>query len=108
MIDINDERFWDILFEEACVEGPQANRIKKRLMEIDSDGWIPLTPKQLPEDKESVLWCDDDGVMMIGVLFKDYYLDFGVAEAENYNQFIYDPIAWMRLPKRYRKKKETK
>ena len=33
-IDIDDERFWDILFEEACVEGKQAERIKTELEKI--------------------------------------------------------------------------
>ena len=33
-IDIDDERFWDILFDEACVEGKQAERIKTELEKI--------------------------------------------------------------------------
>lgn len=34
LIDIDDERFWDILFDEACVEGKQAERIKTELKKI--------------------------------------------------------------------------
>lgn len=34
LIDIEDERFWDILFDEACVEGNQAERIKNELEKI--------------------------------------------------------------------------
>lgn len=34
LIDIDDERFWDILFDEACVEGKQAERIKNELEKI--------------------------------------------------------------------------
>ncbi len=34
LIDIDDERFWDILFDEACVEGKQAERIKNELESI--------------------------------------------------------------------------
>lgn len=34
LIDIDDERFWDILFDEACVEGKQAERIKTELEKI--------------------------------------------------------------------------
>ena len=34
LIDIDDERFWDILFDEACVEGNQAERIKTELEKI--------------------------------------------------------------------------
>ena len=36
LVDIDDERFWDILFDEACVEGSQAERIKKELENIVS------------------------------------------------------------------------
>ena len=32
-ISVEDERLWDILFEEACVEGEQARRIYNRLKE---------------------------------------------------------------------------
>ena len=32
-IPVYDERLWDILFEEACVEGEQARRIYNRLKE---------------------------------------------------------------------------
>ncbi len=32
-IPVDDERLWDILFEEACVEGEQARRIYNRLKE---------------------------------------------------------------------------
>ena len=32
-IPVEDERLWDILFEEACVEGGQARRIYNRLKE---------------------------------------------------------------------------
>ena len=34
LISIKDERFWDILFHEACVEGEQAGRIEKELEQI--------------------------------------------------------------------------
>ena len=34
LIDINNEKFWDILFDEACVEGQQAERIEKSLKAI--------------------------------------------------------------------------
>ena len=36
LIDIDDERFWDVLFDEACVEGKQAERIKTELEKIVS------------------------------------------------------------------------
>ncbi len=34
LINIDDERFWDILFDEACVEENQAERIKNKLEKI--------------------------------------------------------------------------
>lgn len=34
LIDISNEKFWDILFDEACVEGQQAKRIEEELMKI--------------------------------------------------------------------------
>lgn len=33
-ISVDDRRLWDILFEEACVEGEQAKRIYDRLKKI--------------------------------------------------------------------------
>ena len=34
LIDISNEKFWDILFDEACVEGQQAKRIETALKQI--------------------------------------------------------------------------
>ena len=36
-ISIKDDRLWDILFDEACVEGKQAERIQKELEQISVD-----------------------------------------------------------------------
>ena len=33
-INIKDDRFWQILFDEACVEGKQAERIQNELEQI--------------------------------------------------------------------------
>ena len=45
LINIKDERFWKILFDEACVEGNQAERIEKELEQIIVEPvrgqWIP-------------------------------------------------------------------
>lgn len=54
MINIDDNRLWEILFEEACVEGAQAKRICDRLKETIADGWIPAD-ERLPEEGEKVL-----------------------------------------------------
>lgn len=34
LIDVSDDRFWQILFDEACVEGQQADRINDELEDI--------------------------------------------------------------------------
>ena len=67
----------------------------------ENDGWIPVE-ERLPEEDESVLCCSDDERMMIGVLHKEYYVDFGITVAENYNQIMHDVIAWQPLPEPYR------
>lgn len=36
LIDISNEKFWDILFDEACVEGQQAERIEAVLKTIST------------------------------------------------------------------------
>ena len=36
LIDISNDKFWDILFDEACVEGQQAKRIEKALKAIST------------------------------------------------------------------------
>ena len=71
--------------------------IRKRM----NDGWISVEDG-LPEDGKSVLCCSDDERMMIGVLHKEYYVDFGITVAENYNQIMNDVIAWQPLPEPYR------
>ena len=54
MINIDDNRLWEILFEEACVEGKQAKRIYDRLKKTVANGWIPAD-ERLPEEGEKVL-----------------------------------------------------
>lgn len=49
MISIDDDRLWNILFEEACVEGKQAERIHNRLKEICSEPYKP--PVESAEEK---------------------------------------------------------
>ena len=34
LVDIKSEKFWDVLFDEACVEGSQAERIENDLNKI--------------------------------------------------------------------------
>lgn len=76
--------------------------IRKHMADApENDGWISVEDG-LPEDGKSVLCCSDDERMMIGVLHKEYYVDFGIAVAENYNQIMNDVIAWQPLPEPYR------
>ena len=50
LINIKDERFWKILFDEACVEGNQAERIEKELEQITVE---PVHGEWI--EKESIL-----------------------------------------------------
>lgn len=66
LVNIKDERFWQILFDEACVEGQQAERIEKELKKITvepaadvpdiyvGNKWIPVS-ERLPEVEKEVL-----------------------------------------------------
>lgn len=70
-ISINDERLWQILFDEACVEGEQEKRIYDELKEICmgdiwrnmNDSWIPVY-ESLPENaKQKGALCPKYHVM---------------------------------------------
>lgn len=92
--------------EHAVTETILLEKIEKIIRKHMDDapengGWIPVE-ERLPEDGKSVLCCSDDERMMIGVLHKEYYVDFGIAVAENYNQIMHDVIAWQPLPESYR------
>lgn len=50
LIDIDDERFWNILFDEACVEGKQAERIKTELEKI-----VAFDTEKVVEQLDNVL-----------------------------------------------------
>ena len=99
MIKIDEERLWKILFNEACVEGQQAERIYNELKEIDSDRWIPVEDR-LPEPNTSVLCCFNNGE--IDLMWQDW-------ERKQKNGLIYGDfegntikvIAWCPLPEPY-------
>lgn len=116
-INIQDERLWDILFEEACVEGEQANRIEERLKEIcvfstEDDEWIPVERKDdrwtletvLPEENQQV-WITiefDNGERVVReAVFKDRSFCYK-------NHIIRDLItkAWRRFPTPYQPKEK--
>lgn len=56
LIDIDDERFWDILFDEACVEGQQATRIRNELEKI-----IAYDVEKVVQQLEEMSFEDDCG-----------------------------------------------
>lgn len=48
LVNIKDERFWKIFFDEACIEGTQNERIYKKLealAELEKNPWIPCDQK---------------------------------------------------------------
>ena len=99
-ISIDDERLWDILFEEACVEGQQAERIHKRLEEICGDRWIPVDPENIPDAE--VLCCDEYGEELIGYLSNT--AEGWVCESDEC--VMYYVVAWKPKPDPYRKEGE--
>ena len=59
LINIDDERFWDILFDEACVEGKQAERIKTELEKIvafDTEKVIEQL-EEMKNNKDCQVYC---------------------------------------------------
>jgi hypothetical protein len=52
-INLEDDRLWEILFDEACVEGGQAERIQKELEKIAIDE-KEITRKPMQEILENL------------------------------------------------------
>lgn len=115
LVDIDNDKFWDILFYEACVEGNQAKRIEKELNKIANDCWIPFTDRAadpeerevygcdmilscpLPEEDEEILVTYKNGYVGLDTFLRDgyeLYLDSGAA-------FITEAIAWKPKPAGY-------
>lgn len=61
--------------------------------------WIPCCEDSLPD--EEVLCCDRYGEQMIGMVFEDEASDSGFS-AESNECYMYDCVAWMSLPERYK------
>ena len=99
--EINEESFPLELLGEGDTRFITVSLVEDIIRKHMNDGWI-LVEKRLPEDGKSVLCCSDDERMMIGVLHKEYYVDFGITVAENYNQIMHDVIAWQPMPEPYR------
>ena len=99
--EINEASFPLELLGEGDTRFITVSLVEEIIRKHMNDGWISVEDG-LPEDGKSVLCCSDDERMMIGVLHKEYYVDFGIAVAENYNQIMNDVIAWQPLPEPYR------
>lgn len=108
-ISIDDERLWQILFDEACVEGQQADRIYKQLKEICGDGWIPAEdgmPKEKYQKNKVWITIETEKGNRATVMG---YEDCGKFHFSNGNEIKkYKVIAWKpyTYPKPYRKDEE--
>ena len=109
---LKDENFWKILFEEACVEGKQAERIEERLRNevFTNDGWIPAE-KELPEehtciDEETGYYGRSDDVLCSA--YDDYtgeyetWIDYTIdGQWQTHDWYEGEPLAWQPLPSPY-------
>lgn len=103
-ISIDDERLWQILFDEACVEGQQADRIYKQLKGICGDGWIPCSermpekPKENPEFENKKL-----EIYLVSIHGTKYsFRAFWNGESFTDGWTKVDVLAWRPLPEPYR------
>jgi DNA modification methylase len=97
LVDIDNDKFWDILFDEAYVEGNQAERIEKELNKITTNGWIPISSGNLPYIYTQVLCCNDSGEVMVGRISWDEDSEDFVAWGRigAYNDWMPQVVAWM-------------
>lgn len=70
---LKDDHFWGILFEEACVEGKQAERIEQRMREeiLENDGWI-LVDEPPKKDYITVFAVDKHDYYFVAVYDKEH------------------------------------
>ena len=109
LIDIDNEKFWDILFDEACVEGKQAERIEKELNKIivankDNNGWIPCSKELPPQPKENPLFENKPlELYLVSLNSTDYpWRAFWNGKCFSDGWSRVEPIAWQPLPKPYK------
>lgn len=117
LVNIKDERFWQILFDEACVEGQQAERIEKELKKITVEPvrgkWIPCS-ERLPEV------CDDAEIELListheaypEVLFEESGFALYYPKTKSFHSVYGNRLeiteivtAWQYLPEPYIRKK---
>lgn len=95
-IRIDDDRLWKILYEEACVEGQQAERIHNELKEICGDGWIPCSERMPEKEYDTVLCVTDTNHYFVGVYNREFGFRTGDIDADG------NVIAWHPLPEPYK------
>lgn len=112
-INIDDERLWQILFDEACVEGKQAERIYAELRKISKDSWISCE-ERLPERtfdekmndsyKQYLVFIDSIDGWNIDIAVHDLWSDKKWRETRDCCE-IENVIAWRPLPEPCRPEK---
>lgn len=101
---LQDDKFWDILFEEACVEGKQAERIEQRMREeiIEKDGWIPVDDRDhMPDAGEHVLVSIGTGTNPEKAFLSEDGRWMMLHAPDGYNDITDEVEAWMPLPEPY-------
>lgn len=100
LVNIKDERFWQILFDEACVEGQQAERIEKELKKITVEPvrgeWIPVKERLPEEEYDTVLAVTNAKHYAVYVYTSEH--GFRTMDIDA----IGEVIAWMPLPEPYK------
>ena len=101
---LQDDKFWDILFEEACVEGKQAERIEQRMREeiIEKDDWIPVDDRDhMPDAGEHVLVSIGTGFNPEKAFLSEDGRWMMLHAPAGYNDITDEVEAWMPMPKPY-------
>ena len=109
LVNIKDERFWQILFDEACVEGQQAERIEKELKKITVEPvrgeWIPCSEK-LPNESGTYIISANDGHIN-HVSFTKWMPRFRTWALSGCRSY-WKVKAWMPLPEPYRPEEDER
>lgn len=82
LIDIKSEEFWQVLFDEACVEGKQAERIEIELSKI-SVSEKEIRNKAIDEFAEKMKWEYENS---IGISKRE--IDFAIAVVEQVAEWL--------------------
>lgn len=64
LVNLDDERFWEILADEACVEGVQAKRIDEKMNEIIAYDYEGTLERLEEKSNDSMLFaCEADAYL---------------------------------------------